>query len=269
MKLGMSSAQTRFFHVVLLICLSGLSGCYGEKPDELTDCLDHAIDNKVSFIREKDRTIEEAKRMLRADSLSAEHEYDINLKLYEEYRKYILDSAVRYVERNLEIARELKSSRKIYQSLLQLAPLYSFSGRYIDSQAVLKSIDPSQLPEEMLSRYYEVCIQFYDHYGLASSNKYHDIKTALRDSLMKTAAPRSRTYRSNRVTQLMNSGDPSNYALAERILADLLAQTPRDTPDYASSNHQLAKLYQRMNRLDLAKKYYTISAITDIRCAIK
>ena len=211
MKLGMSSAQTRFFHVVLLICLSGLSGCYGEKPDELTDCLDHAIDNKVSFIREKDRTIEEAKRMLRADSLSAEHEYDINLKLYEEYRKYILDSAVRYVERNLEIARELKSSRKIYQSLLQLAPLYSFSGRYIDSQAVLKSIDPSQLPEEMLSRYYEVCIQFYDHYGLASSNKYHDIKTALRDSLMKTAAPRSRTYRSNRVTQLMNSGDPSNY----------------------------------------------------------
>ena len=228
MKLGMSSAQTRFFHVVLLICLSGLSGCYGEKPDELTDCLDHAIDNKVSFIREKDRTIEEAKRMLRADSLSAEHEYDINLKLYEEYRKYILDSAVRYVERNLEIARELKSSRKIYQSLLQLAPLYSFSGRYIDSQAVLKSIDPSQLPEEMLSRYYEVCIQFYDHYGLASSNKYHDIKTALRDSLMKTAAP-----------------------------------------DYASSNHQLAKLYQRMNRLDLAKKYYTISAITDIRCAIK
>lgn len=67
----------------------------------------------------------------------------------------------------------------------------------------------------------------------------------------------------------MNSGDPSNYALAERILADLLAQTPRDTPDYASSNHQLAKLYQRMNRLDLAKKYYTISAITDIRCAIK
>ena len=269
MKLGMSSAQTRFFHVVLLICLSGLSGCYGEKPDELTDCLDHAIDNKVSFIREKDRTIEEAKRMLRADSLSAEHEYDINLKLYEEYRKYILDSAVRYVERNLEIARELKSSRKIYQSLLQLAPLYSFSGRYIDSQAVLKSIDPSQLPEEMLSRYYEVCIQFYDHYGLASSNKYHDIKTALRDSLMKTAAPRSRTYRSNHVTQLMNSGDPSNYALAERILADLLAQTPRDTPDYASSNHQLAKLYQRMNRLDLAKKYYTISAITDIRCAIK
>ena len=88
MKLGMSSAQTRFFHVVLLICLSGLSGCYGEKPDELTDCLDHAIDNKVSFIREKDRTIEEAKRMLRADSLSAEHEYDINLKLYEEYRKF-------------------------------------------------------------------------------------------------------------------------------------------------------------------------------------
>ena len=70
MKLGMPSAQTRFFHVVLLICLSGLSGCYGEKPDELTDCLDHAIDNKVSFIREKDRTIEEAKRIRSPQNMS-------------------------------------------------------------------------------------------------------------------------------------------------------------------------------------------------------
>lgn len=273
MRLDMPLAKTRFRYIVLLTCLIGLSGCYGEKQNELnklTDYLDRAIDNKASFIREKDRTIEKVKQMLRKDSLSAEHEYEINLKLYTEYRKYTLDSAVFYAERNLEIARGLKSTRKIYQSLLQLAPLYSFSGKYIESQAVLKSIDPSQLPEDMLSRYYEVYIQFYDHYGLASySNKYHDVKTALRDSLMKAADPQSRTYRSNRVTSLMNSNDPSNYAIAERILTDLLAQTPKDTPDYASSNHQMAKLCQRMNRLDLAKKYYTISAITDIRCAIK
>ena len=160
MKLGMSSAQTRFFHVVLLICLSGLSGCYGEKPDELTDCLDHAIDNKVSFIREKDRTIEEAKRMLRADSLSAEHEYDINLKLYEEYRKYILDSAVRYVERNRSRTQILSKNISIAAAtgavILFLRPVYrlpggseidrSFAASRRDAQQVLRSLHPILRP---------------------------------------------------------------------------------------------------------------------------
>ena len=269
MRPDMVLAKTRLLCVPLLTCLISLAGCHDGKQDALTDCLNHTIENKASFTREKERKIEEVKQMFRADSLSAEREYEINLKLYKEYKKYILDSAVFYVERNLEIARKINSPRKIYQSLLELAPLYSFSGKYIESQAVLNSIDPSQLPEDLLSRYYEVCIQFYDHYGLASSNKYDEIKAALRDSLMKTVDPRSRTYRSNQVTLLMNSNDPSNYAIAERILTDLLAQTPKDTPDYASSNHQMAKLSKRMNRLDLAKKYYTISAITDIRCAIK
>jgi len=163
MRIIVSDIKTRFFHVVLLICLSGLSGCYGEKPDELTDCLDHAIDNKVSFIREKDRTIEEAKRMLRADSLSAEHEYDINLKLYEEYRKYILDSEVRYVERNLEIARELKILSKNISIaaatgavILFLRPVYrlpggseinrSFAAPRRDAQQVLRSLHPILRP---------------------------------------------------------------------------------------------------------------------------
>ena len=270
MILDMLLAKTRLFCGPLLTCLIGLTGCYGEKLDELTDCLDQTIANKASFVLEKDRNIEKVKQMFKADSLSAEQEYEINLKLYQEYQKYILDSAVVYVERNLEIARSLKSARKIYQSLLQLAPLYSFSGKYIESQTILESIDPSQLPKDMLSKYYEAYIQFYDHYGLASyQNKYQDIKMALRDSLMKTTDPQSRTYRSNQVTLLMNSEDPSNYIIAERILTKLLAETPEGTPDYASSNHQMAKLCQRMNRPDLAQKYYTISAITDIRCAIK
>ena len=127
MRPDMVLAQTRLLCVPMLTCLILLAGCHDEKQDALTDCLNHTIENKASFTREKERKIEEVKQMFRADSLSAEREYEINLKLYKEYQKYILDSAVFYVERNLEIARKINSPRKIYQSLLELAHLYSFS----------------------------------------------------------------------------------------------------------------------------------------------
>ena len=170
------------------------------------------------------------------------------------YRKYILDSAIRYVERNLELARAMNSSYKVYQSKIQLAPLYSFSGMYIESQSILESIDTSLLPRDLLGKYYEAYIQFYDHYGTASyQDKYQQNKHALRDSLLRVTDPGSRTYRSNYVTVLMGSGDSTDYVKAERILTELLAETPEDTPDYASSTHQMAKIYQRQNRPELVK----------------
>ena len=145
-------ARTKLLCLPLLAGLILPAGCGGEKRDALTDRLNRTIEEKASFAGEKDRKIETIRQMLRADSLSAEREYEINLQLYKEYQKYILDSAVHYVERNLEIAREIGAPRKIYQSLLELAPLYSFSGKYIESRAVLKSIDPAQLPADLLSR---------------------------------------------------------------------------------------------------------------------
>ena len=256
--------------MLISVCMFALTGCHKDRLDKQTAYLDHIIENKRMFTQQKERDIADLKRMAEISMLQPEQEYEINQQLYDEYRKYILDSAIVYIERNVDIARELGSCYKLNHSLLQLAPLYSFSGKYIESMAILKSIDVSRLPDDLKSRYYEAYIQFYDHYGMASSqDKFQEVKAALRDSLLKVTPESSRTYRSNYVTKLMNGGDQSAYAQAERMLSELLSETPEETPDYASSTHQMAKLYQRMGQPDLAKKYYTISAITDIRCAIK
>lgn len=256
--------------VLSALCLTILTGCHKDHLDEQTDYLDYIIENKQMFMQQKERNIDDLKRMFEVSSLQPEQEYAINQQLYDEYRKYLLDSAVVYVVRNVAIARKLHSDYKLYQSLLQLAPLYSFSGKYIESYGILNSIDAGRLPEDLKSKYYEAYIQFYDHYGTVSSqDKFQHVEEALRDSLLKVTPPDSRTYRSNYVTLLMNRGGASDYEQAEQILRELLSETPEGTSDYASSMHQMAKLCQRMNRLDEAKKYYTISAITDIRCAIK
>jgi tetratricopeptide (TPR) repeat protein len=247
-----------------------LAGCESDMSHGLTEELDIAISRKQEFSQEKERRIASLKSLFDIADITPEQEYDLNQKLYEEYRKYRLDSAMRYVERNIEIAKLLGSLEKSYRSQIQLAPLYSFSGMYIESRVILKSIKASQLPEELRGKYYEACIQFYDHYGTASyQNKYDSRKEALRDSLLAVVDPESRTWKSNYVSTLLATGDPTKLDEAEEVLLNLLDQTPRDTPDYASSAHQLARVYGRKNEPAKEKEYYTISAITDIKCATK
>lgn len=258
------------FSLLVILSLASLGGCRTDRLGEQTDYLDYIIENKQLFTQKKEQNIAALKRLFDVSTLRPEQKYEINQRLYDEYRKYILDSAVVYIERNVAIARELDSYYKLQQSLLQLAPLYSFSGKYIEANAILKSIDVARLSDDLKSKYYEAYIQFYDHYSMVSSqDKFHRLQETLRDSLLEVTPPDSRTYRSNYVTKLMSLGDASSYEAAEKMLTDLLSETPEDTPDYASSMHQLAKLNQRMGRPEQAKKYYTISAITDIRCAIK
>lgn len=255
---------------VPVLALLLFAGCKQDQLQELTAELDSAISQKQIFSQEKDRRIATLKSMFNLTGLSPQQEYDINQRLYEEYRKYRLDSAIQYVERNLELARMLGSSEKTYRSLIQLAPLYSFSGMYIESQAILKSINTSSLPNELRGKYYEAYIQFYDHYGTVSyQNKYGNHKRALRDSLLAIVDPSSRTYKSNYVSTLLDKGGAQMFDEAEGVLLELLDQTPPDTPDYASSAHQLAKVYGRKNEPEKEREYYTISAITDIRCATK
>lgn len=68
------------------------------------------------FEAEKEERISRLRNLLGVSNLTPEQEYEINTKLYEEFRKYKLDSAIRYVERNLEIARQLDNKRLTYLS---------------------------------------------------------------------------------------------------------------------------------------------------------
>ena len=94
----------------LLLLLSGLlalASCRQNETQSLSEYLDYVIETKHIFEAEKEERISRLRNLLGVSYLTPEQEYEINTKLYEEFRKYKLDSAIRYVERNLEIARLL------------------------------------------------------------------------------------------------------------------------------------------------------------------
>ena len=85
----------------LLLLLSGLlalASCRQNETQSLSEYLDYVIENKHIFEAEKEERISRLRNLLGVSNLTPEQEYEINTKLYEEFRKYKLDSAIRYVD---------------------------------------------------------------------------------------------------------------------------------------------------------------------------
>jgi len=261
--------QTKFIIIVLsLFCLYSCKN--NNEIQELTKQLDYVINNKQIFVQEKENRINRLKNQLEITGLLPEQEYDINTKLYDEYRKYKLDSAVYYIEQNLQIADKFESTDKKYDALIKLARIYSFSEMYIESQAILESIEPSHLSKKLRGQYYEAYIQFYDHYGTVNyRNKNEGIIENLQDSLLSIINPNTITYKSFQVKQLSGTGDPQKLDQAEKILLDLFKNVEKGSSGYASIANQLGNLYKLRNQPEFVKKYYTIAAITDVKCVVK
>lgn len=253
--------------LTLLLCFLCLPLCAKKEVKTLSEYLDHCIKNKQQFTAHKQEHINSLKRLLANADFSAEHEYEINFKLYEEYKKFRLDSAIYYVERNYQLARKIGKPRMIYTSAIDLSDLYSCRAMYRECEHILKSIDKSKLPPELLRNYYDAYRRFFERYSTSSQQrKYNEQSKMYMDSLLSVLDPGSFTYRINFVHKLLGIGE---VAKAEEILIDLLQTEEADTPNYALITHYLGSVNRRNGNPELERKYYTLSAIADIKNSIK
>jgi hypothetical protein len=238
---------------------------FATEKDSLFIRLDKVLNNKDYYQCNKEQDILNLKQMLDTGFLSPRQEYDINLKLYEEYMKYQLDSAVNYVLKNREIGRILGQDEWIYETEIQLAGLYSTKGMFIESKELLDHIDKKALSRRLLPDYYRVYHNFFNHYRQSNDNSvyYRKIEN-YRDSLFQVLDPQSLQYRIEETIRSVFAGKD-----AEKPLLELLDQTTDQDRERALIAFLLAYTYQLQSKTELQKKYYAISAITDIVNCIK
>jgi len=248
-----------------LICMLCISAYGKEDLNTLTGLLDDLIDNKERFIRQKEIKIDSLKALLNVPNLRLEQEYDINFRLYDEYKKFRLDSAIYYMEKNVRITHKLDDVRRTYLSNIKLAVLFSSSGRYRESEGILTSINPRKLSKELLAEYYEAYYMFYQHYQSTSRQpKYRKQVEMYRDSILSVLEPYTYGYRIHQVQKLINS---QQIIQAERILWELLEEEKKDTPIYAIITYHLGSINGLKGNPLQEKKYYTLSAIADVKNA--
>lgn len=256
-------------YLLLLPVLAVLPACECGETQTLSDELDAMIANKAVYDEAKEARIDKLRDRLSICDLSLAQEYEINDGLYGEFYKYKLDSAVRYVERNLSIARLLGNRRDAALSTIRLAELYSSTGLCIEARRLLDSLDRSAVAEDgLLADYFKANSRFYQQYGAFSGHKKNqrELEDCYQDSVLMVSDTASLRYKLERNYQLTRADQ--SHATELRVL-DFLQQVEPGTQLYAETVYMLGSFYRRRGDDWLARKYYMLSAMTDIRNSTK
>lgn len=252
---------------IISLCLISFFAYANNGEDNYVAELNKAIDNKKYYDEKKEEKINSLKQLLNMPGLSSVQEYDINMKLSGEYKKYMMDSAIHYMEKNARIARTLNDPDLITETSLHLSLLYSATGMYIESKNILNKIERHALPDKLLTLYFETNSQFYGHYAQSNNrHTYYQLNEDYRDSLLTTLDPNSIRYRITYAEKILYQ---NQLEIAGNRLLKILDEIPEDNPDYALVTYLLGNVYNSKHDSALRKKYYTLSAITDIKNSIK
>jgi hypothetical protein len=236
-----------------------------DSTDTILDKLNDALRNKQRYVQLKEERILNFKK-IKSEDLTKEQEYNYNKTLYTEYQKFNSDSAIFYVKKNLKIADELQNKDLSDLAKIQLVTLFSSSGKYRESEALIKSIDKKTLSKALLPNYYVAYREFFEHYAANSySVQYMQQIQKYRDSLLMVLDPNSLNYKINKIQQ----GMYLKMDTAQKQLKALLENTKEDNPQYAMITYLLGSIYERSHQLELRKKYYALSATADIKNANK
>ncbi|MDR2449796.1 MAG: DUF6377 domain-containing protein, partial [Prevotellaceae bacterium] len=229
--------------------------------------LDREIAHKHFYEQQKEREIQDLRRLLHITPLQPLQEYDLNDKLGQKYRKYIIDSAIYYVQKNIKIAQAMNRPDLLVASSLHLSLLYSSAGIYVESKSILNDVNRTKLPQALLPLYFEICSDFYGYYAQSNDQTINrHLNIAYRDSLLAVLDTTSRPYKIHNAVKLLHSGSPETV---EPYLLVLFNEVPEGSPDYAMISYLLGMVYGKQAKIELQRKYFALAAITDIQNATK
>lgn len=240
--------------------------CFANVKDSLRLKLDFAIEHKAYYSSQKDKRTSKIRKALKGKN-SLEVQYSLNQKLYTEYRKYKIDSALYFITRNVKLSESIKDSSFKTDAVLQLANLYSASGRFLESEKLLKSVQTKTLSNNQKKTYLEFYIEFFEHYATNNPSKYYNEQIGIyRDSLLAVLDPQSSEYK---VNLALRSIDNKEYSAAKTNLEDLFYNQELKKSQYAMCAYLLGNISMHDKNYTDGINYYTLAAITDIETATR
>ncbi|MDA6071501.1 DUF6377 domain-containing protein [Flavobacterium sp. AC] len=252
--------------IISILLILFVTLCFGNVNDSLRLKLHFAIQHKADYSALKDKRTSKLRKALKENN-SLENQYLLNQKLYTEYRKYKIDSALYFVMKNVKLSDSFNEADFRTNTVLQLANVYSASGRFLESEKLLKSIQTRTLSKEQKKTYFEFYIEFFEQYATNNPSKYYTKQIDVyRDSLLSVLDSQSSEYKVNLALRSINKQD---YSAAKQNLEELFYSQDLKKSQYAMCAYILGNISMRNKQYAEGIDYYTLAAITDIETATK
>ena len=164
--------------------------------DSLLNVLDRTIQEHETYVAQRESRIGHLKSLVNGTEVKSAEHYNLNNQIYKEYRAFICDSAIHYLNENIRIAEYLHDTDRKIESKLQLSLLLSSTGMYTESIDVLESVDRQEVAARLIPDYYTCFDHVYGELSVYTQDKalsghYWSISQAYKDSLYAILPPAS------------------------------------------------------------------------------
>jgi tetratricopeptide (TPR) repeat protein len=240
------------------------------RSDSLLLVLDKTIQRKPLYAEKKEQRIDSLRNLLR-NEVDLEQRYFIYEQLFNTYRRYNMHKALSVAETKLIIANELNNVQFELMSKMRIGEILGIMGMYQERIDILEEIDRSRLDEQHWEFYYHL---HHSLYLLLSGNAivqerrdhYDRLISLYKDSILQVVEPNSLGYKIVKSGKFVEQG---RYEEALLLMTQSYEQYGYDQARLGTIAYSLAEIYEKKGDIEKAKQYLAISAIVDLRNAVK
>lgn len=238
-----------------------------EENRKLLHSLDSLLEQQDLFVRVKEERIKQLK-MQYSRVKDVKELYAMNRMVYLEYRVYDADSALHYINKNIQLAQQTDNRTWEVVSLLEQSFVLTSSGLLTEALKAVSDIQPEELPQNLRSEYFgRLCTLYsrlrdYSSENSQLSEHYNNLQKAFRDSVYLTATPDELRYWNCRAWLYLGTPEiePVKQAFEEN------KQTlSNDSRKYSIATYNLSAIYRSENNDSKYLENLILSAMADIR----
>lgn len=270
--MAMKRHSIRF--TVILTILSVLFSCtshsYSAYENELRR-IDEALERSEEYVRIKQQKISTIENMLHSRGVTPLQQYHIYGQLYLEYQPFQFDKAKETLDNQLNIALEIGNDSLRMNALLNKAMLLTTAGFYLEADEVFARIDTAALAIDQMTEWYNARQKFlhdYQEYVTTSSIDVPDASnvTLYQDRILENTPENLPVNRHIRIMRMIEGKD---FEKAYNENLHFIESLDKDSRDYAVQTYWQGFICENLDRTDELIKWWTESALCDIRGAIK
>mgnify|MGYP002744099901 FL=1 len=251
---------------VIAVFFSFFPSLWAGSSDSLLVKLNQTIEQRPSYMQRKEEALETLRQSLRKLSAgNVEGRMNLYEALWQENRSYNTDSSLFYATALSQLAQQVGNEEQKQNALLHRATALMTIGMFKEADEIIKPLREWGVLPGQRSQFFHLGRSLFGlmaDYAVTAQEKaaYASLTDDFRDSLLTIYEARSNMYRMIYADKLTAHG---KYAEA---LRELLPFTPTGDGRFDAGYHYtIAEAYYHMGRIEEARHYYTLAAISDMQ----
>ena len=257
-------------HILFWLLVNWIGWIYAESVEkeipQLLATLDSILVQTGELASQKELKIAQLKKKL-SNAANLEEEFWINKMLYDESFVFNTDSAMKYVDRNIQIATELKKKDWQDEWLINRSFMFAATGLLKEAGEVLEKVDSTSLSDGLKLSYYYQRSYLYSHLGQYMgdqkqvNNKYYNEFENANKHMLALVRPKDPLYWWCVASCNELSPGDSLFSALENVVLSSQHNTRLD----AMNAYGLSNMYKRIGDKEKTMIYLIYSAMADLR----